>query len=145
MRTYKYIALAAMGLLFAACEKDDITPSAQNDTDAVRINATIGSMMTRTVTDGENVSFVDGDKILVKNLSRTVDNQTVYTKNATGWEAESTLLWTNGSNSFKAVYPANADFDFFNIKKIFEVSSGNSVKSIISSKSALLKISLTLL
>lgn len=115
MRTYKYIALAAMGLLFAACEKDDITPSAQNDTDAVRINATIGSMMTRTVTDGENVSFVDGDKILVKNLSRTVDNQTVYTKNATGWEAESTLLWTNGSNSFKAVYPANADFDFFNI------------------------------
>lgn len=115
MRTYKYIALAAMGLLFAACEKDDITPSAQNDTDVVRINASIGSVTTRTELDVENVSFVDGDKIYVENASRTTKNTANYTLTAGVWETSTPICWTNGMNTFRAVYPANASFETFAI------------------------------
>lgn len=113
MRTYKYIALAAISLLFAACEKDDITPSAQNDTDAVRINASIGHVNTRIALDGENVSFAEGDKILVENQSRTSNNKAIYTLTSGEWETSSPLYWTNGVNNFRAVYPYNASFDEF--------------------------------
>ena len=116
MRTYKYLALVAMALIFAACEKDVITPSAQIDTDAVRVKASINGIKTRlnVATDGQT-TFESGDMILVENLSRSTENVATYCMDgSSNWNVSAgTLKWNTGTNDFRAVYPSTAAFDAF--------------------------------
>ena len=113
----KYIVLAAMALTFAACtQEDDFTP--QTDSDAVKINATIGAMQTRVAyEDNGATNFINGDKICVQNTLRDTKNIATYTFDGTTWTTTDAFVW-NGSakNQFKAWYPAaTASFDSFDL------------------------------
>ena len=127
MMTYRYITLAAMALTFAACSQDeDFDP--QTDSDAVRINATIGTMpQTRLAYGDEDVNneeattFTEGDQIRVQNTKRTTKNIATYKLDAdekTWTIADGALVWNGSStNRFKAWYPANekASYDSFEL------------------------------
>ena len=124
MKTYnKYIALAALTLLLAACEQEDFTPTMKGD--AVKINATIGNMLTRVAYgEGGVTTFNVGDKIGVKNLSRETKNLATYTldDDKTTWEADAIMVWNGGTdinNQFQAWYPVAdySSFDEFTIPK----------------------------
>ena len=71
MKTFKYIALAALIISFAACEQEDFTPSVQGDGDAVKITATIGKLQTRVSYAERNTTFDENDQIKVVNKLRT--------------------------------------------------------------------------
>ena len=125
--TYRYITLAAMALTFAACSQDeDFDP--QTDSDAVRINATIGTMpQTRLAYSDEDVNseeattFTEGDQIRVQNTKRTTKNIATYKLDAdekTWTIADGALVWNGSStNQFQAWYPANekASYDSFKL------------------------------
>ena len=117
MKIYnKYIVLAAMALTFAACtQEDDFTP--QTDSDAVKINATIGKLQTRVAyEDNGTTNFINGDQIRVVNTMRTSKNSATYNFDGTTWTTTDAFVW-NGSttNQFKAWYPATASFDSFDL------------------------------
>lgn len=118
MKIYnKYIVLAAMALTFAACtQEDDFTP--QTDSDAVKINATIGKLQTRVAYEDDGATnFINGDKICVQNTLRDTKNIATYTFDGTTWTTTDAFVW-NGSakNQFKAWYPAaTASFDSFDL------------------------------
>lgn len=115
MMTYRYITLAAVALTLAACSQDeDFAP--QNDSDAVRINATIGTMLqTRLAYDdvtGET-TFESGDQIQVANTKRTTKNKATYTYNGSSWSTTETLVWNGSStNQFEAYYPVTEGTSF---------------------------------
>lgn len=125
--TYRYITLAAMALTFAACSQDeDFDP--QTDSDAVRINATIGTMPQTRLAYGdedynreEATTFTEGDQIRVQNTKRTTKNIATYRLDADGktWTiADGALVWNGSStNQFQAWYPANenASYDLFEL------------------------------
>ena len=125
--TYRYITLAAMALTFAACSQDeDFDP--QTDSDAVRINATIGTVpQTRLAYGDEDVNgeetttFTEEDQIRVQNTKRTTKNIATYKLDADGktWTiADGALVWNGSStNQFQAWYPANenASYDSFEL------------------------------
>ena len=113
----KYIVLAAMALTFAACtHEEDFTP--QMDSDAVKINATIGAMQTRVAYEDDGATnFINGDEICVQNILRETKNVATYTFDGTTWTTTDAFVW-NGSakNQFKAWYPAaTASFDSFDL------------------------------
>ena len=118
MKIYnKYIVLAAMALTFAACtQEDDFTP--QTDSDAVKINATIGRLQTRVAYEDDGATnFINGDEICVQNTLRDTKNIATYTFDGTTWTTTDAFVW-NGSakNQFKAWYPAaTASFDSFDL------------------------------
>ena len=117
MKIYnKYIVLAAMALTFAACtQEDDFTP--QTDSDAVKINATIGKLQTRVAyEDNGTTNFINGDQIRVVNTMRTSKNSATYNFDGSYWTTTDAFVW-NGSttNQFKAWYPATASFDSFDL------------------------------
>lgn len=116
-----------MALTFAACSQDeDFDP--QTDSDAVRINATIGILpQTRLAYGDEDVNgeeattFTGGDQIRVQNTQRSTKNIATYKLDADGktWTiADGALVWNGSStNQFKAWYPANenASYDSFKL------------------------------
>lgn len=119
MKTYRYITLAAMALTFAACSQDeDFAP--QTDCDAVKINATIGTMPQTRLAYGdkdnnnqETTTFENGDKIRVQNTKRTTKNVASYTYNGSSWSTTDFLVWNGSSvNQFEAWYPV-ADYSSF--------------------------------
>lgn len=113
----KYIALAAMALTFAACtQEDDFTP--QTDSDAVKINATIGAMQTRVAYEDDGATnFINGDEICVQNILRETKNIATYTFDGTTWTTTDALVWNGGTaeSQFQAWYPATASFDKFTL------------------------------
>ncbi len=115
MKTLKYIALAALTLSFAACEKDNDFQGV-SDPDAVKINATIGNMQTRVAYSSEygSTMFTSGDAIKVVNTMRTSKNEATYTTtNGTTWTTTHAFVWNSSSkNKFQAYYPA-ADYSSF--------------------------------
>ena len=138
MKTLKYIALAALPLAklltfgnksklncahllavltlsFAACEKENDFQGV-SDSDAVKINATIGALQTRVAYSGKNgiTSFEAGDKIGVKNTMRTSKNEATYTTtDGTNWTTSDAMVWNSSSfNQFQAWYPV-ADYSSF--------------------------------
>ena len=118
MKTYnKYIALAAMALTFAACtQEDDFTP--QTDSDAVKINATIGRLQTRVAYEDDGATnFINGDEICVQNTLRDTKNIATYTFNGSTWITTDALVWNGGTaeSQFQAWYPATASFDSFDL------------------------------
>ena len=112
MKTYKYIALAAIALGFAACtQDDDFTPQQE---DIVKIaSANIATeVQTRVNTLADGAIFENTDKILLVNNSRTNKNSGTYTYNGTSWKlSEGVVLYAStGTNDFNAYYPASVDF-----------------------------------
>lgn len=121
--TYRYITLAAMALTFAACSQDeDFDP--QTDSNAVKINATIGTMpQSRLAYSDEDdnyeevTTFTEGDKIIVENTKRDVKNIAIYKLDAdrkTWTIADGVLLWNDDTTTsqFQAWYPANEDASY---------------------------------
>ena len=113
----KYIVLAAMALTFAACtHEEDFTP--QMDSDAVKINATIGAMQTRVAYEDDGATnFINGDEICVQNILRETKNIATYTFDGTTWTTTDALVWNGGTaeSQFQAWYPATASFDEFTL------------------------------
>ena len=113
----KYIVLAAMALTFAACtQEDDFTP--QTDSDAVKINATIGKLQTRVAYEDDGATnFINRDEICVQNILRETKNIATYTFDGTTWTTTDALVWNGGTaeSQFQAWYPATASFDKFTL------------------------------
>lgn len=112
MKTYKYIALAALALGFTACSQDeDFTPQQE---DIVQIaSANIATeVQTRVNTLGDGTLFENADQILLVNGSRTSKNNGTYTYDGTNWNLTTgTILYaSSGTNDFTAYYPACVDF-----------------------------------
>ena len=112
MKTYKYIALAALALGFTACSQDeDFTPQQE---DIVQIaSANIATeVQTRVNTLGDGTLFENADQILLVNGSRTSKNNGTYTYDGTNWNLTTgTILYaSSGTNDFTAYYPASVDF-----------------------------------
>ena len=115
--SHKYIVLAAMALTFAACtQEDDFTP--QTDSDAVKINATIGRLQTRVAYEDDGATnFINGDQICVQNILRETKNIATYTFYGSTWTTTDALVWNGGTaeSQFQAWYPATASFDEFTL------------------------------
>lgn len=116
MKTFKYIALAALTILFAACTQDeDFIP--RGDGDAVKITASIGALQTRVSYDAErNTTFDEGDQIKVENKLRTSKNVATYTLTDEDWNTADAFVWNGASkNEFEAWYPLTASYTTFTI------------------------------
>ena len=130
MKTYRYISLATLVLSLAACSQSEDFAS-QSNSDAVRINATIGTMPQSRIdylNDGE-VTFTKDDQIRVINQTRKnagkdkCDAMYKYSQNADTdrleWIASSKtdyVVWEGTDlNTFYGVYPHTANYDNFTI------------------------------
>ena len=115
--TRSIAVLTAMALTFAACtQEDDFTP--HTDSDAVKINATIGAMQTRVAYEDDGATnFINGDEICVQNTLRETKNIATYTFDGTTWTTIDALVWNGGTaeSQFQAWYPATASFDKFTL------------------------------
>lgn len=124
MRTYKYIALAALTVSLAACSQDeDFASVAQNDPNAVTIHATVGILPQTRVTYGDEgrTTFDKGDQIRVINSTRSGKNKSdaVYTYIEGEWtpaETDNYVVWDGtGTNTFYGIYPSTASYDTFTL------------------------------
>ena len=118
MKAFRYIALAALTISFAACTQDeDFIP--QGDGDAVKIFASIGALHTRVSYDAKGYTTFDkGDQIRVKNTLRTSKNIATYTLTDEGWNTADAFVWSSTSlNQFEAWYPVTdgTSFDTFSL------------------------------
>ena len=118
MKAFRYIALAALTISFAACTQDeDFIP--QGDGDAVKISASIGALQTRVSYDAKGYTTFDkGDQIRVKNTLRTSKNIATYTLTDEGWNTADAFVWSSTSlNQFEAWYPVTdgTSFDTFTL------------------------------
>lgn len=120
MKTYKYIALAALVLGFAACSQDyDFTPNQEDIVQIVSANIAT-EVQTRVNTLGDGTSWENNDQILLVNNSRTTKNSGTYTATVTTgdnptttWSLSSgTVLYASGNNDFTAYYPAVTEADY---------------------------------
>ena len=112
MKTYKYIALAALVLGFAACSQDyDFTPNQEDIVQIVSANIAT-EVKTRVNTLGDGTLFENADQILLVNGSRTSKNNGTYTYDGTNWNLTTgTILYaSSGTNDFTAYYPASVNF-----------------------------------
>ena len=120
MKRMKYVGVAALLALLAACSNDDLENiSYPNDPLAVRVNATAGkNVITRSfpTDDTQQTAFKDDDRISVGTEDQ---DAVIYTKKSTGWGPESGYLkWTSSSLTFNAYYPVdknNASMTTFNV------------------------------
>ena len=118
MKAFRYIALAALTISFAACTQDeDFIP--QGDGDAVKISASIGALQTRVSYDVKGYTTFDkDDQIRVKNTLRTSKNIATYTMTDEGWNTADAFVWSSTSlNQFEAWYPVTdgTSFDTFTL------------------------------
>ena len=120
MKRMKYVGVAALLALLAACSNDDLENiSYPNDPLAVRVNATAGkNVITRSfpTDDTQQTAFKDDDRISVGTEDQ---DAVIYTKKSTGWGPESGYLkWTSSSLTFNAYYPVgenNASMTTFDV------------------------------
>lgn len=122
MKRMKYVGVAALLALLAACSNDDLENiSYPNDPLAVRVNATAGkNVITRSfpTDDTQQTAFKDGDQISVGTEDQ---DAVIYTKEGADWGPESGYLkWTSSSLTFNAYYPVgenNASMTTFDVPK----------------------------
>lgn len=120
MKRMKYVGVAALLALLAACSNDDLENiSYPNDPLAVRVNATAGkNVITRSfpTDDTQQTAFKDGDRISVGTEDQ---DAVIYTKEGADWGPESGYLkWTSSSLTFNAYYPVgenNASMTTFDV------------------------------
>ena len=113
MKTYRYIALAALVLGFAACSQDyDFTPNQEDIVQIVSANIAT-EVKTRVNTLDDGTHWENNDQILLVNNSRDNKNSGIYTYNGTAWElASGIVLYASGTNDFTAYYPAVTEEDY---------------------------------
>lgn len=102
-------------LSLAACQNEEMRPlDFRTDPDAVRINASVGDMITRSNPTAETATgFNQGDIIAIKTNQQP--NFAEYTFDGSGlWEhtGGNYLTWTADELTFEAVYPASAKNGF---------------------------------
>ena len=113
MKTYKYIALAALVLGFAACSQDyDFTPNQEDIVQIVSANIAT-EVKTRVNTLDDGTQWENNDQILLVNNSRDNKNSGIYTYNGTAWElTNGIVLYASGTNAFTAYYPAESEEEY---------------------------------
>lgn len=119
MKTYKYIALAALALGFTACSQDDDFTPQQEDIVKIASANIATEVQTRVNTLADGTLWENNDQILLVNNAVTIKNSGTYTATvttgdnpATTWElTNGTVLYaSSGTNDFTAYYPASVDF-----------------------------------
>lgn len=115
-KTYKYIALAALALGFAACTQDDDFAPQQEDIVQIASANIATEIQTRVNTLEGGALWENDDWILLVNNSRDNKNSGTYTYSGTDWSlTEGLVLYasgTNATNDFTAYYPAASDEDY---------------------------------
>ncbi|MGM9697144.1 MAG: fimbrillin family protein [Prevotella sp.] len=113
-KTFKYMTLAAVAMLAAACSQEDFTTSYQDDPNAVQITAQVGEgdvsggFVTRSTPAGgtteEEGKFKSGDRISVSTADQ---GPVVYAFDGSVWTPENSkfLKWTSSPMTFTAYYP----------------------------------------
>ena len=121
MKALRFIPLAALGLMAAACSSDESAP-AQPEAKFITIEASIGSL-TRATTTGNSATFDAGDKVTLYAWTGTataVPAQKVVdgVANTLGddgkWTPASQMLWSDmvTPHYFLGIYPARTVSDF---------------------------------
>ncbi len=111
------LLFALSSFIFVSCNQEDFLLQ-ETDSDAVKINATIGKLQTRVAyKDDGATNFINGDEICVKNTLRETKNIATYTFIGSTWTTTDALVWNGGTaeSQFQAWYPATASFDKFTL------------------------------
>ena len=122
MKKLRFIPLAALGLLAAACSSDDATSAQQQAAKNITIEASIGNM-TRATTTGNTTVFDAGDGVSIYAWTGSatavaadkVVNGVVNTLGADGkWTPATPMLWADmvTPHYFLGIYPARTVTDF---------------------------------
>ena len=121
MKVLRFIPLAALGLMAAACSNDESAP-AQQEAKYITIEASIGAM-TRATTTGNTAVFDAGDKVTLYAWTGSttavpadrVVNGVVNTLGTDGkWTPATQMLWADmvTPHYFLGIYPARTVSDF---------------------------------
>ena len=121
MKALRFIPLAALGLMAAACSNDESAP-AQPEAKFITIEASIGSL-TRATTTGNSATFDAGDKVTLYAWTGTatavpaqkVVDGVANTLSADGkWTPASQMLWSDmvTPHYFLGLYPERTVTDF---------------------------------
>ncbi len=111
---YNSIYIGALLLMMGAtsCQKEDLGSELSNDSNAVKINATISGLtsQTRVNTEDNGDTWQDNDEIKVINTSTDAGKKEgvyKYTTEGSQWAPQGSnyMVWTNGENTFQAFYP----------------------------------------
>lgn len=116
MKYQKILGLVATaGLFLAGCATDTDTQNAWfNDSNAVRISASVGNATTRSnptaTEDADLKSFNNGDKIGISNSGSSL----TYTFDGTNWTPGNSeyLVWDTKNLTFQCWYPADGKNSF---------------------------------
>ena len=122
MKQLRFIPLAALGLLAAACSSDEAAPADQTAAKNITIEASIGAM-TRATTTGNSAVFDAGDGVSIYAWTGTatavpadlVVDGVVNSLDADGkWTPATPMLWADmvTPHYFLGVYPARTVTDF---------------------------------
>lgn len=119
MKKYNYLMATLLAAGLAACsnQDEDLLSAYQQDSDAVRVTATIADIAeTRANTAASGDAWDDGDQICVTNttagaISSKSKATYQYNRNDNTWQPteQRYIVWADGANSFQAYYPA-ADY-----------------------------------
>ena len=112
----KGFLLSAFSFLVSCSQVEDF--SQETDSNAVKINATIGRLQTRVAYEDDGATnFINGDEICVQNILRDTKNIATYTFDGSTWITTDALVWNGGTaeSQFQAWYPATASFDKFTL------------------------------
>lgn len=113
-KIYRYIALAAVTIGFAACTQEEDFAPQQSDIVQIASAYIATEVQTRVNTEGAGDAFENTDEILLINTTRTNKNEGTYTynnSNSTWSLTAGMVLWASGSNQFTAYYPASETFE----------------------------------
>ena len=121
MKALRFIPLAALGLMAAACSNDESAP-AQPEAKFITIEASIGSL-TRATTTGNSATFDAGDKVTLYAWTGTatavpaqkVVDGVANTLGADGkWTPATQMLWSDmvTPHYFLGLYPERTVTDF---------------------------------
>lgn len=122
MKAFRFIPLAALGLLAAACSNDESASAQQQEAKYITIEASIGQM-TRATTTGNASVFDAGDGVTLYAWTGSatavpadrVVNGVVNTLGADGkWTPATQMLWSDmvTPHYFLGIYPARTVSDF---------------------------------
>ncbi len=111
MKAFRYFTAVAAILAMAACQNDDLDLGGyENDLDAVRINATVGSLVESRSNPMTSSAFEDDDKITLQSEGQSVVyTYDKYAPDGPVWTAEAGkfLKWIKPTQKFTAYSPSD--------------------------------------
>ncbi len=111
MKAFRYITAAIAIVAMAACQNDDLDLGGYaGDPDAVRINATVGSLTETRSNPITSAAFEDDDKIsLTSEGSTVIYTYDEYAPDGPVWTADGGkfLKWINPTQKFTAYFPSD--------------------------------------